>query len=62
MMDTSHNAFLPSRRTTYWEHESLGLLMWTMTVSFQQDAGQGIEGILLRYITIAITNPILNLK
>ena len=62
MMDTSLNDFLPTRRTTYWEHEALGLPMWTMTGSFQKEVGQGIEGILLHCITNAITNPILNLK
>ena len=62
MMFTSLNAFLATRRTTYWEQESLGLAMWAMTGSFQQEVGQGIEEILLHCITNAITNPILNFK
>lgn len=63
MMDASLDDFLPTRRTTYWEHESLGLPMWTTTGSFQQEVGQGIEE--SYYIVLqnnAITNPILNFK
>ena len=43
-MDTSLNAFLPTRRTTYCENECLGLPIRTMTDSFRKEAGQGIEG------------------